>query len=48
MEERVNVAQMMNLVFEEAENIVGKEENAGYQQLSFSNHVFKRLPLQSP
>ena len=43
---RMNVVQMMNYVFDRAENIVGKGENAGYAfspfPIMFSKGLFLR------
>ena len=35
-DDRINEAKMVICVFNRIENIVGKEENAGYQHFSFS------------
>ena len=42
-DEKSNVTQNIRVVFHRIENIVGKEENAGYSIFFFSHDVFKRL-----
>ena len=44
-DDKLKVIQIAEFVLDRIENIVGKEEDAGYQDFFFSNHVFKRLFL---
>ena len=39
---KLKVAKMIIFVFGSVENIVGKQENAGYSILSFFHNVFKK------
>ena len=43
---KLNVTQNIRVVLHRIENIVGKEENAGYQHFLFSHNVFfkRRFP----
>ena len=43
---KVNVTQKLEFVLGRVYNIVGKGENAGYQNFSFSHNVFKSHLLQ--
>ena len=40
--DKINVALMMISVFDRIENIVGKEENAGYQHFLLSAQCFEK------
>ena len=40
---KIHVTEKFKFVLRRVENIVGKEENAGYQHFSISYIVFKRL-----
>ena len=42
-DDKTNANEKLKFVFGWVENIVGKGENAGYQDFSFSHRVFKRL-----
>ena len=42
-DDKLNVIQNIKVVCHRIENIVGKEENAGYQHFFFSHSVFQRL-----
>ena len=44
-DDKLNVTQNVKVVFHRIENIVGKEENAGYQHFLLSQNVFKMLFL---
>ena len=41
-DDKLKLTQKIKVVFHRLENIVGKEENAGYQHSFFSHNVFKR------
>ena len=45
-DDKINVTEKLKFVLERAENIVRKEENAGYQHFLLSHNCFKRLLLQ--
>ena len=46
-DDKINVTQKLKFVLWKVENIVGKEENAGYSIFFFSHNVFKRpLPAE--
>ena len=41
--DKINVPEKLKFALGRVENTVGKGENAGYQHLSFSHNVFKRV-----
>ena len=45
-DENINVTEKLKLALKRLENIVGKGENAGYQNFSFSHNVFKSFLSQ--
>ena len=44
-DDKINVTEYLKFVLGTAENIVGKGENAGYQQFLLSHIVFQRVLL---
>ena len=44
-DDKIKLANMIIFAFDGVENIVGKGENAGYQNFSFSNNFLKSLSL---
>ena len=42
-EDNLNVAQMIEFIFRKFENIMGKEENTGYQHLLLFKYVSKTI-----